>query len=68
MFNLTFNTGYFPGDYKCAKLIPLFKTDGNDKFNNYTPISTLPTLSKLLEKIAATQMLKYLNKLMNKIF
>ena len=68
MFNLTFNTGYFPGDYKCAKIIPIFKTDRKDKFNNYRPISILPGLSKFLEKIAATQMLKYLNKLMNKIF
>ena len=60
MFSLTFNTGYFPGDYKCAKIIPIFKTDGNDKFINYRPIRILPALSKLLEKIAATQILKYL--------
>ena len=62
LFNLSFKTGYIPSDYKCAKIIPIFKTDEKDKFNNYRPISILPALSKLLEKIAATQMFKYLNK------
>ena len=38
-------------------------TEQKEKFNNYRPISILPALSKLLEKIAATQMFKYLNKL-----
>ena len=43
-------------------IIPIFKTKQKDKFNNYRPISILPALSKLLEKIAATQMFTYLNK------
>ena len=40
--------------------MPLHKGDGKDKFNHYRPI--LPAFSKLLEKIAAIQMFKYLNK------
>ena len=50
LFNLSFKTGYIPSDYKCAKIIPIFKTEEKDKFNNYRPISILPALSKLLEK------------------
>ena len=42
LFNLSFKTGYIPSDYKCAKIIPIFKTDEKDKFNNYSPISILP--------------------------
>ena len=42
LFNLSFKTGYIPSDYKCAKIIPIFKTDEKDKFNNYRPISILP--------------------------
>ena len=44
------------------KLFPSLKRTKKDKFNNYRPISILPALSKLLEKIAAIQMFRYLNK------
>ena len=27
MFNLSLKTGYIPSDYKCAKIIPIFKTE-----------------------------------------
>ena len=27
LFNLSFKTGYIPSDYKCAKIIPIFKTE-----------------------------------------
>ena len=45
-------------------IIPIFKADEKDKFNNYRPISILPALSKLRDKIAEIQMfrLRYLNK------
>jgi len=62
LFNLSFKTGYTPSHYKCAKIIPIFKTEEKYKLNNYRPLSVLPALSKLLEKIAAIKMFKYLNK------
>ena len=62
IFNLSFKPGYIPKGYKCGKIIPIHKADGKVKFNNYRPRSILPAFSKLLEKIAAIQMFKYLNK------
>ena len=62
LFNLSFKTGYIPDNYKCAKIIPIYKSDKKDQFNNYRPISILSAFSKLLEKIAAIQMFKYINK------
>jgi hypothetical protein len=62
LFNLSFKTGYIPIELKTAKVIPVYKTDDPHSFNNYRPISLLSTFSKLLEKIAATQMFRYLNK------
>ena len=60
LFNLSFKTGYIPSEYNCAKIIPIFKADEKGKFNNYRLISILPALSKLIEKIAAIQMFRYL--------
>ena len=41
---------------------PIFKKGEYDNFTNYRPISLLSTFSKLLEKVAANQMMKYINK------
>lgn len=62
LFNLSFKSGYIPASYKTAKVIPIFKSGNMSQFNNYRPISILPAFSKLLEKIAAQQMMKYLEK------
>ena len=62
LFNLSLKTGYIPDNYKCAKVIPIYKDGDKNKFTNYHPISILPAFSKLLEKIVARQMFKYLNK------
>ena len=62
LFNLSFKTGFIPQDYKCAKVIPIHKSGEMSKFDNYRPISILPAFSKLLEKIAAVQMIRFLEK------
>ncbi len=50
---------------KTARVVPVHKSDSNSLFNNYRPISLLPSLSKLLEKCAAKQMFGFIEK--NKI-
>ena len=67
LFNLSFKSGYVPSQMKIAKVIPIYKLDNLDstetsKFNNYRPISLLSSFSKLLEKIVATQMFRYIDK------
>ena len=62
LFNLSFKHGFVPNNYKCAKILPIFKSGRNNSFDNYRPISILNAFSKLLEKIVACQMFKYLNK------
>ena len=62
LFDLSFKTGYIPTILKTAKVIPIFKAGAKDNFNNYRPISLLSPISKVLEKIAALQMMKYINK------
>ena len=62
VFNLSFKTGYIPPELKTAKVIPIYKGEDKYSFNNYRPISLISNFGKLLEKIAASQMIKYLDK------
>ena len=56
IFNLSFQTGTFPEKMKIAKVIPLFKSGSKNDFNNYRPISLLPQLSKILEKLYSNRL------------
>ena len=51
IINQIINTGVFPAQLKIAKVIPIFKKNDQQKFNNYIPISLLPVLSKVVEKV-----------------
>ena len=52
--------GIYPECFKLAQVTPLFK--GGDKLDLgcYRPISLLPTLSKVLEKIILVRMMSFL--------
>lgn len=60
--NLSFQTGYFPCDFKTAKVIPVFKKGKPDQVDNYRPISLLNNLSKIFEKLMYKRVTSYLNK------
>ena len=62
LFNLSIRTGYVPESYKCARVIPIYKSGPRNEFTNFRPISLLSSFSKLLEKIIAKQMFGFLNK------
>ncbi len=47
--DLSLQSGKFISEWKHAKVLPLFKSGSLMETNNYTPISILPILSKLLE-------------------
>ena len=49
VFNLSLRSGYIPDSYKCAKVIPIFKSDSKSEFTNYRPISLLSSFSRLKE-------------------
>ena len=53
------NTGNFPDNLKIAKVIPLFKKDAPSLCNNYRPISLLPAISKIFEKVIFKQLYDY---------
>ena len=46
---------YFPDELKWADIIPVFKKGDRSKCENYRPISILPTISKIFERILFDQ-------------
>ena len=51
IFNLSMSQGKFITSFKKAKVIPIYKKKIKSDMNNYRPISLLPVISKILEKI-----------------
>ena len=60
MYNLSIVTKCFPASWKFSKVHPLFKGGSATDCNNYRPISIIPTLGKILERIIHTQCTEYL--------
>ena len=63
--NLSFSTGIFPVKLKIAKVLPVFKSDDITHFSNYRPISILPCLSKVLQKLFYFRLYTFITKLNN---
>jgi hypothetical protein len=60
IFNECISQGVFPTLLKKAKIIPIHKKGSKSKIENYRPISLLPAISKILEKIIYTRLTSYL--------
>ena len=57
--NQSLNTGIFPDSLKIAKITPIFKKENPHITDNYRPISLLPSISKVFEKVVYTQIYDY---------
>ena len=53
--NNAINDCVFPTELKCADVTPIFKKDCRTEKSNYRPISILPVLSKVFERIMYDQ-------------
>ena len=51
IFNESLSNGVVPDDLKIAKVVPIYKKDNPQVFGNYRPVSVLPCLSKILERL-----------------
>ena len=61
LFNLSLFSGKFPDCWKLARVAPIFKSGQRDDRSNYRPISVLPFISRLFEKLLYDQFYDYLN-------
>ena len=62
LFNMCIRSGMFPDCFKKAQVVPLFKGGEKDSRNCYRPISLLPALGKLLEKVVSIRTTAFLKK------
>ena len=62
VFNRWLARGHFPAGFKKAFITPTVKKPGMDTtdVSSYRPISNLPVLSKLLERLVVRQLMDYL--------
>lgn len=63
LFNQICNTGIFPLLWKEALVVPLFKSGNKFIISNYRPISLLPVVAKLLEKLLHKRLYKHLDNI-----
>lgn len=61
--NYCLEQGTFPNNLKIAKVTPIFKSGKRSDPNNYRPISVLPVMSKIFEKILYNRLETYLNSI-----
>ena len=66
IINQTLKTGIFPNKLKIAKIIPIHKGDDPKLVENYRPISVLPAISKIFEKVISIQITNHF--VTNKLF
>ena len=60
LINNSLSNGIVPETMKIAKVIPLYKAKDQQLLSNYRPISLLPVLSKVLEKVVHNKLSRYL--------
>ena len=63
LINKSFQTGTFPDALKIAKIIPTYKSKERNLINNYRPISVLPALSKIFDRVVKDRLFKHMRSL-----
>lgn len=64
IFNQSFDEDKFPDTFKIVQVTQSLKSPTDDKhlLKNYRPISNLPTIGKLLERIGVIRLIEYIEK------
>ena len=61
LFNASLSCGHVPSAFKLANVIPLHKSGDPSLPTNFRPVSLLPILSKLLEKLVQKELITFLD-------
>ena len=66
-FNAAILDGVFPNELKLANVVPVFKKGDSTIKDNYRPISILPSLSKVFERILFNKMSDFFEGILSKL-
>ncbi len=59
LFNLSIKTAVYPNALKTAIIVPIYKSGGAEIIFNYRPISILPLINKIFEKLLSVRLLNF---------
>ena len=62
LFNTSIETSQFPDSWKVAGVTPIFKDGDKTEKSNYRPISVLPVISRLFEKLVFEQLYNFMEE------
>lgn len=66
LINICIAQGQYPDELKVARVIPIHKSGRKDDLDNYRPISVLPMMNKIVERIIYNRLVHFLDR--NKFF
>ena len=61
IINLSIVQGDFPNELKLAKVVPTYKSEEEHFTQNYRPISVLPYISRIYERVICNHLMQYNN-------
>ena len=61
-FNMCMREGCYPSCFKVARVVPVFKGEDPTQFSNYRPVSVLPTLSQVFERVIRVRLERFLGR------
>ena len=62
LLNCCMREGYYPDSFKVARVVPVFKSEDPTEFSNYRPVSVLPVLNQIFERVIKSRLVSFLDK------
>ena len=62
LFNSSLRSGQVPEEWKAANITPVPKKGNNDHVSNFRPVSVLPEVGKVFERVVHNQLYSYLQE------
>ena len=64
LFNCCMREGHYPACFKVARVVPIFKGKGEDptEYSGYRPVSVLPVLSQLFERVIQARLVRFFDR------
>ena len=61
LYNSCMREGFYPDSFKVARVVPVFKAEDPTEFSNYRPVSVLPVLSQIFERVIRNRIVNFLD-------